>query len=97
MTLFLLLVAIAALVPIFMVGLEAPRLGAAGIIVGGAIALLLAAAQFFGHHKAAAWTDRRGPGERIVGWWIGAYYCAILCGGIACGMLVRAVARGLSE
>jgi len=97
MTLFLLLVTIAALVPIFTIGLESLRLDAAGIVGGGALALVLGVVQFVGHHKAVAWIECRGHSERGAGWLIGAYYVVIVCGGVVCGSVVRAVARSLSS
>jgi len=96
MTLFLLLVTIAALVPIFTIGLESPRLDASGVIVGGALALALGVLQFVAQHKAAAWIERRRLNERGAEWWMGTYYVAIVCGGIISGLIVRSVARSLS-
>jgi len=53
MTLFLLLVTIAAVVPFMAVTMESRNLGIVGSLVGVCLAAVAGAGQFIGHHRVA--------------------------------------------
>ncbi len=94
MTLFLLLVTIAALTPLATVASQASQLRASAVAVGGLVALTLGVLQFVGHHRfAARLRDRHslvGLPTAVV---VAMYYVAIFAGGILCALLTQIVAR----
>lgn len=94
MTLFLLLVTIAALTPLAAVGVQASKLSWSALAVGGLVALVLGELQFVGHHRFVARLCDRHP---LVGLppaaVVTVYYVAIVAGGIACALLTQIVAR----
>lgn len=94
MTLFLLLVTIAAVAPLATVAAQASQWNASAIAVGVLIALLLGVAQFVGHHRIAA---RIPVKETLAGVpaaiAVAVYYVAILVGGIFSAAVAQSIAR----
>ena len=94
MTLFLLLVTIAAVTPLAAVASQASQLSASALAVGGLVALVLGVLQFVGHHRIAARIPAKEPRAGVpatIG--VGIYYIAILVGGIFSAAVAQNVAR----
>ena len=94
MTLFLLLVTIAAITPLAAVVADATRLRASALAVGVLVALVLGVLQFVGHHRIAARIAAKEPLAGVpaaIG--VGIYYITILVGGICSAAVAQNVAR----
>lgn len=94
MTLFLLLVTIAAITPLAAVVADATQLRASALAVGVLVALVLGVLQFAGHHRIAARIAAKETLASVpaaIG--VGIYYIAILVGGIFSAAVAQSVAR----
>lgn len=91
MTLFLLLVSIAAIAPFAMVASDSANLGILGSLAGFCLAAAIGACQFIGHHKLVGRLQgKAGWAAQIV---VVVYYCSILGIGVLLSVLTLHAAQ----
>ena len=96
MTLFLLLVAIAAVSPLATVACEASRHGVLPTAAAAVVAVLLGWLQWFSHHRFFRRWLANPAGIQPAAASVAAYYALILVGGVLSSLLAVAVARTMS-
>ena len=99
MTLFLLLVTMASLMPVTAIAVQASHLKPSSTALGSILALLLGALQLVAHHKLMhRWQPRltgdrkAGPVRAII---VTAYYVSIVAIGMLCSAAAVSIARAL--